>query len=89
MELDDDLVLDAVINAAPQEVVHQAPSAATASIPTTRAEVNTLDFSVRVPYFFPLEPHESSRGATKDIYAISRSQGWTNVLLSRMSRRAS
>jgi hypothetical protein len=43
------------------------------------ALLDGLNFSARVPYFFPLDSNDKFRGvasATKDIFAIAYSRGW-------------
>lgn len=45
------------------------------------ALLDGLDFSARVPYFFPLDSNDRRRGvanATKDIFAIADSRGWND-----------
>lgn len=45
------------------------------------ALLNGVDFSARVPYFFPLDSNERPRGAVnaiKDIFAIADSRGWND-----------
>ena len=45
------------------------------------ALLDGLDFSARIPYFFPLDSNEKPRGvagATKDIFTIADSRGWND-----------
>jgi len=45
------------------------------------ALLDGLDFSARVPYFFPFDSNDRPRGAanaTKDIFAIADSRGWND-----------
>ena len=45
------------------------------------ALLDGLDFSARIPYFFPLDSSDKPRGvagATKDIFAIADSRGWND-----------
>ncbi|KAG8821569.1 hypothetical protein FRC17_009787, partial [Serendipita sp. 399] len=38
-------------------------------------------FQTSLPYFFPLNPGEQSRGAVKDLFSVARTQGWNDVFL--------
>jgi queuine/archaeosine tRNA-ribosyltransferase len=51
----------------------------------SRTELEKLDFSTNVPYFFPLNLGDVTRGGTKDIFTISQAQGWTQELTNPVS----
>lgn len=52
---------------------------------STRKELENLNFSTSIPYFFPLVPGELSREGTKDIFTISQAQGWIHQLTNPVS----
>lgn len=85
LSLDEDLAFDVTSFAEPVsasvilEPVHTGTNEP--KLQSKRNLLEGLQISTSMPYFFPLAHGETSRGAAKDIMAISRARGWTDVFM--------
>jgi hypothetical protein len=87
LDLEDDFALDETMNAdlPTEQVGSRLPLLVDDSRPQVqRKGLEQVQFSNTVPYFFPLDPSERSRGTVKDIMAISAAKGWMQPLLNPM-----
>ncbi|KAG8803591.1 hypothetical protein FRC16_004464 [Serendipita sp. 398] len=86
LELDNSLEFDVM----PRSMQETAPANGTElhanarkqnTLHRQRRELESFQFSTDLPYFFPLESGEVSRGAVKDTFSIAQTQGWRSVFL--------
>ncbi|KAG8851611.1 hypothetical protein FRB91_007600 [Serendipita sp. 411] len=86
LELDNSLEFDVM----PRSMQETAPANGTElhanarkqnTLHSQRRELEGFQFSTDLPYFFPLESGEVSRGAVKDTFSIAQTQGWRSVFL--------
>lgn len=87
LDLEDDVIFESMTNT---QALPEQKTGPTMQLPIDRPQtlqrpVEPVQLSSNAPYFFPLLPHERSRGGVKDIMAVSVASGWMKPLLHPIS----
>jgi hypothetical protein len=89
LDLDDDLAFDEMVNVelpTDQQVdSRMLPPVDDTTVHARLKGLEQVQFPNTTPYFFPLDPNERSRGAIKDIMAVSAARGWMQPFLDPMT----
>jgi hypothetical protein len=88
LDLEDNFAFDEMVNVdlLTEQVDSRQPLPVDDSRPQVRRKgLEQVQFSNTVPYFFPLDRSERSRGTTKDIIAVSAAKGWMLPILNPLT----
>ena len=85
LDLEPDFAFDQIKSVKPlaeQQMDPRLPSPTNDLKPLMRRRgLEQVQISQKVPYFFPLDPHEHSLGSIKDVIGVSSAKGWMQPLL--------